>query len=207
MNPWESIKLSDYEGHMSLETVKQLQAMDRIMGDQFGAYPVTTAMVLGVAGGNGLEHIDKDKFSTVYGIDINSDYLKTVEERYKDLGGILQCIRIDLTNEPDKLPQAQLVIANLLIEYIGYEAFCKAVLRTGAEYVSAVIQINTDTISWVSESPYIHAFDGLDEVHHQMEEEELINAMKGIGYDHILRSSETMPNAKALVRLDFRRVT
>ena len=54
-NPWEDISLSDYENHMSLGSVAQLQAMNKIMKDQFGDYPVTSAMVLGVAGGNGLE--------------------------------------------------------------------------------------------------------------------------------------------------------
>ena len=28
--------------------------------------------------------------------------------------------------------------------------------------------INTDEEMWVSDSPYIYAFDGLDEIHHQM---------------------------------------
>ena len=75
-NPWEDISLSDYENHMSLGSVMQLQTLNSFMKDQFEAFPVDTAIVLGVAGGNGLEHIDTDKYRTVYGIDINEDYLK-----------------------------------------------------------------------------------------------------------------------------------
>ena len=30
-NPWEEISLDDYEKHMSLDTVRQLQAMNSIM--------------------------------------------------------------------------------------------------------------------------------------------------------------------------------
>lgn len=56
-NPWEEISLSDYENHMSLDSVRQLQAMNSIMKKQFEGYPVKTAMVLGIAGGNGLEHV------------------------------------------------------------------------------------------------------------------------------------------------------
>ena len=52
-NPWEEIKLDDYEKHMSLDSVKQLQTMNRMMENQLDAYPVTTAMILGIAGGNG----------------------------------------------------------------------------------------------------------------------------------------------------------
>ena len=104
-----------------------------------------------------------------------------------------------------KVEEADLLIANLLIEYIGYEAFQKAVSKVRPKYCSCVIQINTDTKQWVSDSPYLHAFDRLDEVHHQMEEDALEKAMKEIGYSLIHRSIETLPNGKALVRMDFSR--
>ena len=180
-NPWEEISLDDYEKHMSLDSVRQLQALDSIMKEQFSAYPVETSAVLGIAGGNGLEHIGTDKFRTVYGVDINADYLRAVSQRYTQLSGVLECLHIDLINEAEKLPQAQLLIANLLIEYIGYGAFQRAVLQTAPEYVSCVIQINTDEEQWVSKSPYLRAFDRLDEVHHQMEEKALTAAMNDIG--------------------------
>ena len=204
-NPWEEISLSDYENHMSLESVNQLQTMNSLMKKQFSDYPVKTAMVLGIAGGNGLEHVSSDKFEKVYGIDINEGYLKTVKERYKDLAGILECLCIDLITETEKLPHAELVIANLLIEYIGYEAFQKAVQKIDPEYVSCVIQINTDEAQWVSDSPYLHAFDRLDEVHCQMEENALIAAMEKSDYRIILNESEPLPNGKALQRIDFRK--
>ena len=205
-NPWTDIALSDYENHMSLDSVQQLQAMNSIMRDQFEAYPVDTAMVLGVAGGNGLEHVRRDKYKTVYGVDINSDYLKVVKERYSNLDGVLECLQTDLISEYDKLPDSQLVIANLLVEYIGYEAFMKAMMRVRPLYISCVIQINTDEAAWVSDSPYLHAFDRLDEVHCQMEEQALTDAMEKTGYRKILVQSNPMPNGKALVRIDFERI-
>ena len=170
MNPWEEISLSDYENHMSLDSVQQLQALNDIMSRQFAAFDVSTAMVLGVAGGNGLEHVDPKKYTKVYGIDINEEYLSAVRQRYAKLGGTLECLRLDLINEADKLPQSELVIANLFVEYVGYEAFKSAVLKANARYVSCTIQINSDVEAWVSDSPYLHAFDGLDAVHHQMDE-------------------------------------
>lgn len=205
MNPWEEIKLDDYENHMSLDSVKQLQTMNSMMKEQFEAYPVTTAMVLGIAGGNGLEHVDTGKYSTVYGVDINSDYLKAVTERYSALSGTLKPLQLDLINDYGRLPGAELVIANLLIEYIGYPVFQKAVKQADPRYVSCGIQINTDDKNWVSDSPYLHAFDRLDEVHHQMEEKDLEAAMNEIGYSKILQVRKDLPNGKALVRLDFKK--
>lgn len=204
-NPWEEISLEDYENHMRLDSVRQLQALDALMKAQFEAYPVRTAMVLGAAGGNGLGHVRPEKYDTVYCVDINGDYLRVIPERYPALAGMLRCLRLDLVKEAGKLPRASLVIANLLVEYIGYPAFQEAVRQAGPEYVSCVIQINTDPGNWVSDSPWLHAFDRLDEVHHQMEEGALAAALDEIGYTGILRQAESLPNGKALVRLDFRR--
>lgn len=205
-NPWEDIRLDDYEKHMSLDSVMQLQALNSIMKNQFEAYDVHTVMILGVAGGNGLEHIDTDKYTRVYGVDINDSYLKILAIRYGAMGDVLQCLHLDIVKNVGMLPNADLVIANVLIEYIGYSAFQKVLQQVDATYVSCVIQINTDEGAWVSESPYLHAFDGLDAIHHQMEESTLTAAMKEIGYSRIVQDALPLPNGKGLVRLDYEKI-
>ena len=57
--------------------------------------------------------------------------------------------------------------------------------------------------SFVSETPYLHVFDRLDEVHHQMEENALIRHMQEIGYTEELMKERDLPNGKKLVRIDF----
>ena len=52
-NLWNEIALSDYK----LDSVMQLQAMNEAMLDQLYRYGVSTVMILGVAGGNGLNHV------------------------------------------------------------------------------------------------------------------------------------------------------
>ena len=89
-NPWEEISLTDYENHMRLDSVMQLQAMNEMMKGQFETYSVSSVMILGIAGGNGLEHIAKNKFERVYGVDVNSDYLKETTRRYPDLDRLLE---------------------------------------------------------------------------------------------------------------------
>lgn len=182
----------------------QLQAMNEMMKGQFDAYPVSSVMILGIAGGNGLEHIKKEKFEKIYGIDINSSYLQEVVRRYPDLDGILECLCIDLIEKTDTLPRADMVIANLLIEYIGYECFQKAIRQVNPKIVSCIIQINIEDY-WVSDSPYLHVFDGLEQVHHQMEEQELERAMLEIGYHAIKTLEHLLPNGKKLVQIDFER--
>jgi hypothetical protein len=200
-NPWEEIKLSDYENHMKLSTVMQEQCLNAIMKKQFYRYPVKSIMVLGVAGGNGLEHIDS-RIEKIYGVDINREYLTECKKRNQNLDGVLECVRADLTEETTALPHADLVIADLFIEYVGYKCFEKAIGRIKPNYVSAVIQMNTGE-SFVSDSPYLPVFDRLDCVHHQMEESALSQAMNGIGYRLTEAEENPLPNGKKLVRLDY----
>ena len=201
-NPWKEVRLSDYENHMALDSVQQLQALNQMMKGQLNQYDIQSAMILGIAGGNGLEHVDTEKISKVYGVDINTEYLVATKERYKNLSGVLECLCVDLNHEAEKLPQVDLLIANLLIEYIGYECFQDAVKATDAKYVSCIIQINTDD-SFVSESPYLHAFDKLKRVHHQMDEQNLQDSMDVIGYQLIQTLEYLLPNGKKFVQLDF----
>lgn len=201
-NPWQDIPLADYENHMKLDSVMQLQTMNKLMKGQFDAYPVSTVMILGVAGGNGLEHIQKGKFEKVYGVDVNSAYLKEAAHRYPDLNGVLECLCIDLSDEADRLPKADMVIANLLIEYIGYECFQRIIRCVSPKYISCVIQINLEG-NWVSNSPYLHVFDGLDSIHHQMSEQELTNTMLEINYIPIRSLDHILPNGKKLIQIDF----
>lgn len=203
-NPWKSIKLSDYENHMKLDSVMQLQTLNGMMKKQLSGYPAESVMILGIAGGNGLEHIDTEKYSVVYGVDVNPEYLQEVEKRYENLNGILKCLCADLTADVSELPSADLVIANLLIEYIGYECFQRVIGQVNPKYVSCGIQINTDK-EFVSDSPYLHAFDRPNSVHHQMEADELTRAMADIGYSTVLTFEHPLPNKKKLVQLDFKR--
>lgn len=205
-NPWEEISLDIYEKHMRLDSVRQLQTMNAMMKEQFAAYPVETAMILGVAGGNGLEHINTQKYRTVYGIDINRDYLRIASERFPALSAVLRCMRLDLVHDVEKIPQAQLVIANLLIEYIGYDAFRNVILQSLPAYVSAATQLNANATEWVSDSPYLHAFDSLDVVHHPIDENALIATMTEIEYPLIFRAAKPLPNGKILLRMDFQRL-
>ena len=201
-NPWKEIPLTDYESHMKLDSVMQLQAMNKMMKGQFDTYPISSVMIFGIAGGNGLEHIQKDRFEKVYGIDINSTYLQAVVQRYPELGDLLKCLCINLIDETDKLPKADMVITNLLIEYIGYECFQKAIKQVDPKYVSCIIQINIEN-NWVSDSPYLHVFDDLEQIHHQMEEHVLENTMYEIGYHPIKTLEYLLPNEKKLVQIDF----
>lgn len=204
-NPWESIKLSDYENHMRLHTVMQLQALNGMMKEQLSAYPVQSAMILGVAGGNGLEHIGPQKYRAVYGVDVNREYLREVQNRYQGLANILHCLCLDLRTQSDELPSAELLIANLLVEYVGCDCFQRIVERVRPKVVSCGIQVDTGE-EFVSESPYIHVFDGLGDIHSQIDAAELGRSVCAIGYTHRRTKEYPLSNGKKLLQIDFQMI-
>jgi hypothetical protein len=101
-----------------------------------------------------------------------------------------------------ELPKADSVIANLLIEYIGYDKFVAVLKRVKPQYVSCVIQINPSE-GFVSDSPYMEQLNTLQAVHHQINEAELGERMKQSGYTYIYGKDTKMANGKILRRIDY----
>lgn len=205
-NPWTKIPLEDYEKHMQLQTVFQLQALDGLMAGQLSCAEASTVMILGVAGGNGLRHIHRGDFCAVYGVDVNADFLAACRQRHAALGEKLVLLKADLTDTAVLLPQADLLLADLLVEYIGCACFARVVRQVAPRAVSCVIQVNEGE-TFVSDSPYQHVFDALCTVHHQIEREGLTDVMTAAGYRLVLEQLHSLPNGKALLRLDYRSVT
>ncbi|SDN74108.1 class I SAM-dependent methyltransferase [Acetanaerobacterium elongatum] len=202
-NPWKEVSLNDYERHMMHSSVYQAQTLNNIMYHQLNDYKATRLMILGIAGGNGLNHVNVNEREKVYGVDINADYLEECQKRYPDLSGIFEPICADLCSRDTTLPNAELVIADLVIEYIGYEAFQKQIAKIKPHYVSTVIQIN-EGAEFVSESPYIKALEVLQPVHHQIDIQGLNSTMESILYMNTYTEIIPLANGKKFVRLDYK---
>lgn len=104
--------------------------------------------VLGIAGENGIEYVRAGKYLKVYEIDLNKEYLAVVQQRYSNLAGVLNCLQMDLLTETDKLPKADLVIANLLIEYIGDAYFKKLPVVATAAVTALCTGITVKFFRW-----------------------------------------------------------
>lgn len=57
----------------------------------------------------------------------------------------------------------------------------------------------------MSDSPYLHTFDGLEQVHHQIEEHTLEQAMLEIEYRSIKTLERISAEWEKLVQIDFER--
>jgi hypothetical protein len=204
MNPWEHIPLEIYESHMKLDTVYQLQGMNEIMKSQMYTYDVESLVILGIAGGNGLNHVNTEKLKKVYGIDINSEYLMMCKNRYPHLQDNLMLLKKNMLDLSVELPKADLVVANLFLEYIGMETFQAQLKKMSPKFVSIVIQVN-DTEGFVSESPYHNSFDCLEAVYQEVNSKGLTKVMNEAGFDLLLEVDKDLPNKKILRRQDYKK--
>lgn len=202
-NPWQQMPLAVYEAHMGFDGIEQLQALNRIMKSQWTAYAgAVSAAVLGVAGGNGLEYCGTN-LEIIYGIDVNAEYLQECGRRFfPSLGSRLQLIEADIGKLGTRLPEVDLLIADLVIEYMGTEIFCAKAAESLAKYISCVIQAVAKN-DFVSESPYQSEFEEIGLFHHDINEITLTANFQKYGYQQVVREVIDLPNGKQFVRLDY----
>jgi hypothetical protein len=120
-NPWLDIPLRDYEGHMDSAEVGQLHALTQPFKCALDRCRPESVAVLGIAGGNGLEQIDRSITKRIVGVDINQQYLNEVKRRFGTLAG-LQLHRRDLTEPGFDLAPVAMVHAALILEHVGLGA-------------------------------------------------------------------------------------
>jgi len=154
-NPWLSVPLADYEGHMSSAEVQQLAALSDLFAEALALCRPASVAVLGVAGGNGLDRIDAKLTQRVAGLDINPAYLEIVKERYPEAPGLeLHCI--DLAEQIANLDPVQLVHAALVFEHAGTGRCLDNALSLIAPggHLSAVLQLPSESEQAVSPTAF-----------------------------------------------------
>lgn len=205
-HPWQGIPLDVYEAHMSDPTVGQLDQLHTITRDQLADYAPRTVAVLGIAGGNGLDLIDTTSVVEVHGYDLNPDYLHTFETRHRvRLGHRLHLHQTAIT-QTLILPRVDLVIANLIIEYVGLTEFLAFAARnTNNIGVLSCVTQHDQGVGFVSTTEHTAAFDGLADVSADIDADQLTTELTHAGFVETTRRDYPLPNHKELRRRDFRK--
>jgi len=154
-NPWLSIPLSDYEGHM--DAAQQLTALSSLFEQALEICQPESVAVLGIAGGNGLERLQRAAagLRRIVGVDINAQYLDEVQRRFgADLPLELHCV--DLAGDDLRVTPVGLVHAALFFEHAGIaRALDNALaLVAPAGYLSIVLQLPASNQPGVSATPF-----------------------------------------------------
>ena len=154
-NPWLTVPLVEYEGHMRSAHVQQLDALSELFAKALAFCRPVSVAVLGIAGGNGLERIDQSLTKRVVGLDINPLYLEKVRQRYGWMSG-LELFCVDLAEQAIALEPVQLVHAALVFEHAGASRCLENALSLVApgSFFSAVLQRPSDQEPDVSPSAF-----------------------------------------------------
>lgn len=168
-DPWLSIPLADYEGHMGAKNVQQLSALSDLFKRALEVCLPDSVAILGIAGGNGLEHANPATIKRIVGVDINPGYLDEVRRRFVTHSNLeLHCA--DLSQDELRVAPVALVRAALFFEHAGLgRALDNAVsLVTRGGQLSVVLQLpdreqqHVTTTSYPSMQTLVGSFSLID---------------------------------------------
>jgi len=203
-NPWLDIPLEDYERHMSHHLVGQAALLSSLTKKYLDEVKPEAAIFLGIAGGNGLEHIDNNITRSVYGIDINPDYLNIAFDRYHHAIGSLQLVNLDIAANAETICRADFIWAALVLEYTGIDtalAFCtNNICKDGHLVIS--IQSNNNIKQSVSPTG-IETVQKAGEIFSIIDPEQLLNKAAEAGYRVIGKEENFLPNGKSIKTFHF----
>jgi hypothetical protein len=197
-NPWLSIPLQDYEGHMASDGVGQLSALAELFQWVLDRYRPESVAVLGVAGGNGLEQIDRIVTKRILGLDINEQYLDEVQRRFGTIAGLeLHCC--DLAEPNLNLAPVALVHAALIFEHVGTDIALENALSlvvTGGT-LSVILQLPSEEEQGVASTRYT-SMQTVKQDFALVDTRELQYRLSLKGFELVEQQPRSLPAGKAL---------
>jgi SAM-dependent methyltransferase len=155
-NPWLNIPSEDYEAHMSMPSVGQLQMLDKIFESVLDEFTPTSIAVLGCTAGNGFQHLINLPLERVVGIDINFNFLDECRAWFIQDVENLHLVCADLNKLELADSTFDLIHAALIFEYVDVDELLSKISRwlRADGILSVVLQIENETVKPVSETPY-----------------------------------------------------
>jgi SAM-dependent methyltransferase len=202
-NPWKQIPIADYEQHMSHSSVGQLSLLNSLTKKYLAKYKPATCLFMGIAGGNGLEHIDNDITKNVIGIDINPEYLDVAFKRYHDRIDSLQLLELDITKDTNRICTADFIWAALVLEYAGIDKcmeFSVNDILHGGHFI-VTIQSNNNLPSVSSTGVESVKKAGL--IFNAVDPDVMLAKAKELGYRPADEEVNQLPNGKSFLTFDF----
>jgi SAM-dependent methyltransferase len=155
-NPWLDIPLTDLEGHMALPHVAQALLLSDVFASALKKFSPQSVAIIGCSGGNGFERISPLVTRRVVGVDINPDYIRETQRRFKDSLPGLELFAGDIQTDDFNFLPVDLVYAGLLFEYVEIDTVLPKIhskLSPIGRLVT-VVQLPSKTISEITPSPF-----------------------------------------------------
>jgi threonine dehydrogenase-like Zn-dependent dehydrogenase len=197
VNHWLHVPLADYEGHMTAAGVEQLAPLAGLFRQALARTNPESVAILGIAGGNGLEHIDPATTTRTVGIDINPAYLEVVAQRHPNLHA-LELHHHDLAEKPIDIPPVDLVHAALVFEHAGTGQCLENAIRllSPKAHLSVVLQLPSESQTGVAPTPYA-SLQSLKETFQHIDPAWLVQTLATRGLHLKSETRHPLPSGKA----------
>jgi hypothetical protein len=195
--PWLEVTLEDYEGHMGAAGVGQLGPLGELFAEALAFCTPQSVAIVGIAGGNGLEHIDPSTTNRIVGIDINAGYLSAVRRRFPALKP-LELLRLDLAKERPQIAPLDMVHAALLFEHTGLSPClenCFSLVASGGHF-ACVLQLPSSAEAAVSNTGF-RSIESLKDHFRLIDPNDLTAAVEHNGFRLLLEKQRPLPAGKA----------
>jgi SAM-dependent methyltransferase len=203
-NPWLSIPLSDYEGHMALPAVDQSRMLADELAGLLQAHRPHSLAVIGCAGGNGFERIDPQLTQRVVGVDVNPEYLAYAQRRFDGVYLSLELICADVQNSVLTFAPVDLMFAALIFEYVDVcttLANLTACLRPGG-ILAVLVQLPATGKPPITTTPFT-SLAALSAIMRLTPPEEVIGAARSAGLSLSAMRRIELPTGKRFQFLQF----
>jgi trans-aconitate methyltransferase len=139
-NPWLDIPLADYEAHMASSEVAQAQMIADLLAQLLRTHRPRSLSVIGCAGGNGFERVDRLQTTRVVGVDINPAYLAEARRRFDGAFAALELCCADVGTDELAFAPVDLIFAALIFEHVDARvALPRLIARLAAGGLLAVL--------------------------------------------------------------------
>jgi SAM-dependent methyltransferase len=205
MNPWLTIPLADYEGHMASPVVGQAEMVANEFAALLTRHVPQTVALIGCAGGNGFTKAAEAGITRLVGIDINARYIADAQDRYADTVPGLELYCADIQGEMPDLQTVELVYAALVFEYVDVPAALRNISRLCRPngIMAALLQLPRPEADAVTNSPF-ESLKKLNSIMRLVPPEELNDSAEGAGFVCLSKTTVTLQSGKQFSLQVFR---
>jgi SAM-dependent methyltransferase len=204
-NPWLTIPLEDYEGHMAMPAIGQAKMLADEFDKLLRSYSPKSVAVIGCAGGNGFENAVEAGVSRIVGVDINPKYIAEAKERYAPQIDGLELYCANVEEVLPNIDPVEMVYAALVFEYVhvphALGHLRKLCLRNGI--LAALLQLPKEGTEAISPSPF-ESLKPLNLIMQLVPPKRLRIAAEELGFRLLSRDLVVVESAKQFCLMVFR---
>ncbi len=200
---WNQVSLDDYENHMKHDSVGQLQLLNLLTKQYLSVHKPRNPLFLGIAGGNGLEHIDPTFVNQVVGIDINEAYLKQTEIRFQVKLPQLKLIKCNVDETTECFIQSDFIWAALFLEYVDLTNCIRFMLNNITEHGVVIVTIQLNNGNGAVSQSGIEGVKVLSGQFKSIDREIVLKAFSDADFSLQLEEANTLPNGKTFLTFTY----